>query len=583
MELKPIAEILQNNNLGKPQLNALIPNVNNYKTFLLQPHGEIEANSEGVFNKNKEIAKQQFSSFLNEALKNDSDLVITPEYSLPWEVLIDSLNNEIKPKEGKIWVLGCESIKYSQLAEISHRISAKAKLLHEPLEADNDRYVDPLAYIFTAPSLIAGEGSKLVVVIQFKTHPMGDNDHFEINGLQLGNHIYKFGGDAGQLSLISFICSDAFNINDAHANEIYDRSLIIHIQLNPSPRHTQYRQYRDKLFNYANDETELICVNWASNVHEWQGEACKQWMNISGSAWYSKSLKIDIRDNLLRDNHKKGLYYTWCKPLMTNVLFFNYAAGAYLLEATKVAHIGVPAAVSRRRGPQMSAVFLWDKAEESWVEKESLDDGFSGLIPESGNAKDELYRISKSCPIEVERILALSEGNFDEYEEWYLVRKLDSFGIGLNEVVYRITFCQDTDKTASSFRISRLRKCGALWEILKDDANLPQALADFKDGFNFKWSEDKPHQNAISSSGKSATLIYMGEGYSKAKIESTTKNMSEMLSRSFSNPDDSHSAKQRLAVWYRDLTGKINQFNPDKFIRYDDPGSNSEFDLGRED
>ena len=61
----------------------------------------------------------------------------------------------------------------------------------------------------------------------------GDVDHFEVNGLQLGNFVYQFGSDAQGLRLISLICSDAFAFDDEnHAPAIYHQSLIIHIQLN---------------------------------------------------------------------------------------------------------------------------------------------------------------------------------------------------------------------------------------------------------------------------------------------------------------------------------------------------------------
>ena len=32
-----------------------------------------------------------------------------------------------------------------------------------------------------------GGAARIVILVQFKTYPMGDNDHFEINGLQRGN------------------------------------------------------------------------------------------------------------------------------------------------------------------------------------------------------------------------------------------------------------------------------------------------------------------------------------------------------------------------------------------------------------
>jgi hypothetical protein len=41
--------------------------------------------------------------------------VITPEYAMPWETLAAAISKGVAPAEGKLWALGCESIKYSEL------------------------------------------------------------------------------------------------------------------------------------------------------------------------------------------------------------------------------------------------------------------------------------------------------------------------------------------------------------------------------------------------------------------------------------------------------------------------------------
>jgi len=165
---------------------------------------------------------------------------------------------------------------------------------------------------------------------------MGDDNHFEINSMQRGTHVYRFGDVGVSLSLVSLICSDVFDFHDADAQAIYDRALVIHIQLNPKPRQDQYRRYRNCLLAFNGDATELLCLNWARDVNEWTGGLAKSWNNIAGSAWYLKPGKFDDRDATLRANHSRGLYYTWLEPSHTHALFFNFEPLTYLLEATKV-------------------------------------------------------------------------------------------------------------------------------------------------------------------------------------------------------------------------------------------------------
>ncbi|VAX10978.1 hypothetical protein MNBD_GAMMA25-989, partial [hydrothermal vent metagenome] len=50
MEIISVSTVLVNVGFGSPNLNILVPNVDNYKALLLQPRGCIEANGGGVRN-----------------------------------------------------------------------------------------------------------------------------------------------------------------------------------------------------------------------------------------------------------------------------------------------------------------------------------------------------------------------------------------------------------------------------------------------------------------------------------------------------------------------------------------------------
>jgi hypothetical protein len=580
MLITPVAEALISESLAVPVINALVPNGDNYTVALMQPSGHIEASAAGVRNRVRDLARNQFRGFLAGAQQTGADLVITPEYSMPWEILVEAIKANCVPAGGKLWALGCESIKYSELEALKQELAPWAAVLFEHLQPDQARFTDPLAYVFATSPIEGGGAPKIVVLVQFKTHPMGDNDHFEVNGMQRGTKIYQF-GEAGQsLKLVSLICSDVFAFQDNHALAIYDRALVIHIQLNPRPRQGQFRQYRDRLLQYNGDATEVICLNWAGDVCVWSGEQEKPWKNISGSAWYLRPNGFDDMDATLNANHGRGLYYTWLDSLQANALFFNYKPATYLLVATKVAHIGVTASVSRRRGPQLTRTCVWSDTAGDWVVQPVANDGFSAVVGEAGNAKDQIQSIRDTNPIDAERVLALCAGKIKHDGNWHSVRRLDSCIINASEVILRMTFCQDTDPEAMEFRVRRLKRCGRLWEILKTHSYLPPALADFKDGFRFEWSSGSPHQNAVSQKGNRATVVYVGEESSAAQTEKIARTLAEFLHRGSSDPRESRSAQQRLAVWFRE-NEKIVQLESNRYIKFDQAGDTGEFDIGR--
>jgi len=563
--------------LRSPALAVLVPDVNNYTALLAQPEGSIESDADGVRNRDRVRADLVFRRFLEKAVETGADLAVTPEYSLPWETLLTSLRTGVRPAVGKLWALGCESLTLAQLSTHKAELANIATVIFEQMAEQANRFLDPLVYIFLAEPVDGGP-PKLVLLVQFKTHPMGDS--YEIEHLHRGSAVYQFGVVGQGLRLVSLICSDAFAFSDAEATAVYQRSLVLHIQLNPKPRQHQYRQYREKLFYYDGDETELLCLNWAGGVCEWSEGKQKAWDNPAGSAWYLRPKGFDTRDAILCSNHKRGLYYTWLKSSRAHALFLNYSPGVYLLEATKVAHTAVPASASRRVGPKLQQVFVWDTDTAALLAQAGATDGFSAILAQSGNAQDEVRRLYTASPVATERALAVCAGKIDT-GEWYKVSALDSFGIETTEIIKRITFCQDLDADARGFRSARLFRCSNLWQILANANNHPTALTDLGQGFRLDWHEAHPHQNIVSGANKRATAIYLGEDVDDATIDRVAAQMAENLRRHAVNDNESITARQRLAIWYR-RDNQLCRHNPDRYIKFDDPRSTSDLDLTRQ-
>ncbi len=578
MQVISVDDILAENGFAPPHLRALVPDQANYKALLLQPEGNITADNAGVRNTDAQLADQQYAGFLDIGTETDADLVITPEYSLPWRVLEEFIENDKVPNEGKLWVLGCESITQDALADFAARLTDRATVIYEPLAADATRFLNPLVYVFSTTQLADADAPRLIVLIQFKTCPMGDNQHFEVNRLLCGTRLYRFGGTDSQLRLVTLICSDAFAFKEEHAETLYDRTLVIHIQLNPNPRQNLFRIYRTHLLQYGGDQTEIITLNWAKDIQAQpcNGDPC--WHNIAGSGWYLRPDKFDSTDSFLQHNHKLGLYYTWLHVDRCHALFFSYAPAAFLLVGTKVAHLRVPAPLSKRTGPRMDSLYEWSSDQQEWKVAGEADDMFSGVVADAGDAADQLKLLAQTNALGVERILAICAGHPISRADWYKVIHLDSCQIDAEEIIRRVTFCHDQEAKAATFRRSRLRAAQRTIRLLSQ--SLPPSLTDLAEGFQLDWDAASPHTNLVSHSHRRATAIALDDNHTREDAENTRDTVAEYLRRTSPSADAGIEAMQRLSVWYSDEHGQDVLCEPYRYVNYDQTAE-SPFDIGR--
>lgn len=573
MNFFPVADILAANKLVCPDLEVLSPSISNYQVMLLQPEGDIDASGAKVCNRDTDLAIKQYTAYLDAVLQYQPHLAVTPEYSLPWAVLIKAIQSGAKPTTRGLWAFGCESITYSELQAMATLLVPHGLVLFEDLPDAEGSFFDPLAYVFRTKHEDGSE--RLVILIQFKTHPMSDPDHFEISKLQTGNRIYVFGTKGETIRLAAMICSDAMVCNKFGFAAYFDeRCIVLHIQLNGFPRHKDYRKYRDELFECVGDTTEVIALNWAGGVKEWNGLKTRNWGNIAGSAWYLRPDRFDFKDATLRENHRKGLYYTWLDGTKSHALYFNYCTGFFRLESTKAWHKGVPAAQSRRRGPKVLEAFNWCTDSQSWKDAVSLSDGFAEAVQAVDPLGHALTNFAANDPISAERLLALCSGAVLEVGDWHMVKKLDCFFIDGRESLQRLTFALDHEEPAPKFRKERLYRFRNLRKIVEDAKNIPPALTDLSDGFHWTWSENLPHSNVLANDGKPATVIYVGESVDDAGLKSIAQCMLENLHRV-------HVPQTRLAIWYR-RDGDLFLYDLPDSYSYDRPGDSSAVDIARQ-
>jgi hypothetical protein len=73
----------------------------------------------------------------------------------------------------------------------------------------------------------------------------------------------------------------------------------------------------------------------------------------------------------------------------------------------------------------------------------------------------------------------------------------------------------------------------------------------------------------------------MGDEANHTQIEATAKRVAEFLHRGCTDPRMSRAARQRLAVWFRE-NEEIVPLDPNRYVKFDEAGDTSEFDIGRE-
>lgn len=520
MEIVSVVQKLQEVGLTHPKLNALQADETLYTVLAIQPEGRIRITDCSIGNADPGDAKLRMLSFFQLVAATQPDLVISPEYSVPWDALLESIEAGITPLPGKLWVLGCESLMLEGLVAIRERLGPTAVVLDDdisPKQITTQKYRNPLVYVFKTKY---GDdiSEQLVLLVQYKTQASGDQENTEATGMLPGQNVYLFGRAPGEVRLMTLICSDVFGFDKALIDKYYDGLFLLHIQLNNSPRHLLYKKYRQELFAFGG-RTELLCLNWADNIVsvDQQGENELNWANICGSAWYLLPSEFDTTDGRINENHRHGIYYTRHEPIRVHALQFHYRPRIFLLQATKVYHHAVPKPQSIRSGPKALKTFVWSQDLSNWVEprtpKELPNDGFDSQLDRAGGVQIDLedvralYRLS---PISVERAMAITAGQFGPNANWHEPHRIDSMQLCEQEIVRRVTVTQDPASQAVSFRSARLGAVRAIAELRGNNYPWPAPVEVLRQGFSFNWSPQFPNRNVVAIDGTVATIVHAG-------------------------------------------------------------------------
>lgn len=531
MPVQSVTDVLQPRGLTTPDLEFLRPNQRQYTALLMQPDGPIFANHQRIGHAGGALAAEKGRKFLELARARNAHLAVTPEYFLPWSTLKEAITNDITPAADALWVLGSESITQDELEQFTLDVEDDCLVLHEPWgDLTQDRnLLDPAVLLFHATR--TDRSTQLVALVQFKTYPSRDDTFFEEALLRTGRQIYKFSGSSGHLSAAAIICSDAFAIEPPVLSELNYQSTIIHIQLNPNPTHNVYRKYRAETFETDAKSTNchIVCLNWAHLIEEVsdQGDPPKPWNNIAASTWYCPKDECSSEDDIVIQNHRRGLFYTYMKE-RRHALRFHYDEAAFELLVPKLLRLA-PAIMANHNGPRVANRYVWDPAAGDWaIGSVPVEDGSAAHLashPEAHTALSDV--LAANDPLAVERVLALSTGNISGRENWYSLESIDSCTIEEDEVLRRVSVVQDD--LGDEFRYRRISAIAEIDYEIANQTQWPKQVAGLDNRSVVQWSLDQPNFNVRASNGKPTLVVYLDETHSPGKVETKADMLYELL------------------------------------------------------
>jgi len=565
------------NNLTILPLKILQPLRDPYDALLVQPLGTIQATELRIGHTDQNIAVKLYRDLLNHAYEYAVDLVVTPEYCLPWRVVEEIVDTTLKPKHGALWALGCESITPEDLDTYKARWEQQGiKVLYETPPLQNRAYLCPLVYIFWVNDADhnMGNGANLCMLIQFKSVPCGET--FEVDHLYLGNDVYIFGNGDNELNFFSLICADVFNFTQDQIQSYHKDSLIVHIQLNEKPWHSDFKQYRNRLFSVGgNNRVELMCLNWATGV-TWDNDGdpnnVTTWNHVANSVFYiPKRLCNKFPDTELDALHKRGVYYSRVHSHWDG-LFLNNVAQAFLLRKQPLRFDGDQSLALPWR-IQCLKRLIPNSEKDAWVEANEANDGFEDLLIEYKPSDpmlqegferftENLTEIHDDSPLAVERSLELLQGPAGLPSSWYARYELDALNVAPEESPRRVTAHQEKCLTRLGviYRKLRVQASYDAATLRTQQLNWPIPLKDIGQGFAYHWREAHPHCNVVplEATDNPATLIYLDPcipAEAKSLYQKMAKGLREHAVKTSDYEDPIESvirAKDRLCVIYRE-------------------------------
>jgi hypothetical protein len=510
-----VLEHLRADNLLPVELDILVPDANLANVALFQCHGEISANPNSI----SAAASHQFTdkadSFINHISERQPSLALAPEYSVPWASLGRALDEEMLPRPGAIWVLGCESCTPDELREFASNFP-KVHWIHEgdDITAGPGQFLDPVVMLFRVTT---NSAESLCICVQFKTTQMGGDPEHQIEGVNLirGRKRYIIRGGPDSICLLALICSDVF---DFETNEIIGFQnfpfLICHLQMTKNPFYDRFAKYRTDIFDRPMGfEWEFLTLNWAAG-HVINGTV--QSDDCGGSAYYlkPKNLKHDPNstDLTINENHSQGIYLKYCNRKRYAGFYFHTDECVIYFYTRKVSQrLADDVAQISRYGAKTPYTYLWDQTHRTWTACPSLPDGIEKIAQ---TIYAPLQSLFSARPLDRERLFTISLGEVDDIKGacWYSPRFLPGLQVTPDEYPKgRMVKLRESQTNELEDNFIHLRTL--IRDVLPDIARISDHHRSLgSTHIELGFTDDQYKSNTVTTSGSANAIIsYVGE------------------------------------------------------------------------
>jgi hypothetical protein len=570
--IRNVADELSEKQLQNPEFPFLGVQPALVRVLMFQPQDLVfgDETRVGVHDRTRLI--QQTNSFLHNARELNADLILCPEYSCPWASLVEAINTDVFPANGKLWALACESATPDELNSVFAQVSTNAAIVFdEGVFASGGNFVDPLCYLFRTRRT-DGTATK-VLLVQPKTCPMGGIP-FELQHLKTGVKLYRFRNSTEQSnSLVGLICSDTLHpkFNELIVPQLLSNTLVLHPQMNMSPESQAFRLYRNSCCSISPRSTEILCLNWAKGTQllDHHGKVLP-FIDEPKSMLFRDTQQLTTEDERVMHNHARGCYLTNWHESRTAAFIFSPDPHLFYFETSKP-FVSGPAQTAIRIGPQMVDLLAWDNAGAIWKSVQA-DDRFKSHWLDSNPSLQGLLGPLLPQHMVAERLIQLSTGHAKDlaWPDW---KELPSFRLADDDTPRRLTLCWSHSGAGPEFREKCLGRFLGFVAVISDSKNFSNRLHPFKEAATFEVALKpkilaKRLRNLHLPDGRSATAIYMGE-------RPGNHSLMEVKDRTQAALAQTESDDQLLAVWYRDPNGALHDFMDLDIPQINgDPGNN---------
>jgi len=412
-QFKYVEDLFSELSITPPNLNFYSGDPQTFSLLRLQCSGELEHSENSGFIIKNHGSDELYKDFIRKAKSENPDIILTPEYSFPFRVLKEIIENKWYPNHGQLWCLGCEGIQLDYFYELMKTFEdSGVMVLNHALDLANLKvFINALIYVFV------NENDTLFILPQLKTTAASDRDSCcEEFGMSKGNVIYKFGKNQCN-QLCSIICSDALNKGLLTVNNIVsgnENVILLHPQLNPEPRHGTFRSLRRNLYEASQCNNLIyITANWAAGTISKHVETKTEIkFNIPWSCIYTKNKSKEWPEehSIRQRNYLIGLSFGFINNCKLRVWYSIKTENVQLIQIKKP-RITTACAKEIKNDVIGSKLFVKDGLR--WVENEYDYENKDDLMHLIDNRSEEYMYPFHACKENRDKFFGICLGHFE--------------------------------------------------------------------------------------------------------------------------------------------------------------------------